>query len=388
MLNKDLDPKTLAKIRRETLDRCRILPWSEQSSGLYRKVYVDHLHFLYDVNTVDFSLYLKIENVLIEYIKPREFSKTYLQNLLAAILGKNETLAIYVSNMDSITFNTTISLLRNKRLSELYKSHSELDRETIHVYDSLSNMAQLISMFGVNSKVVKKVKANVNSAVKSVSSNKDSTATLVRILGYDKTLYDHSAMVALLSTCIAANLDHLGLANEELTLVAMCGVFHDVGESLLPTNLVHKKGLYTAEEKHEIKAHVNEGYKYLKNKEVAELNPVIARVAYEHHERFDGSGYPNGLVGRGEEHKGGAHLYSRIIAIADVFSALLMETSYKKAFEPTECLKILISTSSDFDPLILKSFIKHVIGSFKHTNQKNSSGRIFSFNNTKKQYYG
>ncbi|MCX6104375.1 MAG: HD domain-containing protein, partial [Proteobacteria bacterium] len=104
------------------------------------------------------------------------------------------------------------------------------------------------------------------------------------------------------------------------------------------------------------------------------IDELVARVALEHHERWDGSGYPHGRKGSFEvDAQNGIHLYTRIVMIADVYSALLMRRVYKPAFEPQDAIRIMAQEAKGFDPDVFKPFLKCVVRSLNkdesHTNR-------------------
>ena len=115
-----------------------------------------------------------------------------------------------------------------------------------------------------------------------------------------------------------------GLTPEEAELLKLASPMHDIGKVGIPDSILNKPGKLTPEEFEEMKTHATIGYELL-NKSSREILKASAIVAYEHHEKWDGSGYPKGL--KGSE----IHIFGRITAIADVFDALAHERPYKKA---------------------------------------------------------
>ena len=96
-------------------------------------------------------------------------------------------------------------------------------------------------------------------------------------------------------------------------------------------------------------------------KQGLQIEPVIARVAGEHHERFGGQGYPLRKRGRYEEDPtDGIHIYSRIIAIADVYSAMLMNRVYRPEYSPAEVLKRMGTMAPEYDPAIFSKFLRFI----------------------------
>jgi response regulator RpfG family c-di-GMP phosphodiesterase len=117
-----------------------------------------------------------------------------------------------------------------------------------------------------------------------------------------------------------------GLSKEEAELLKQASPMHDIGKVAIPDSILNKPGSFTAQERLVMDTHANLGYEMLKNSH-RELLQLAATVAHEHHEKWDGSGYPKGL--KGEE----IHIAGRITALADVFDALGSERVYKKAWD-------------------------------------------------------
>ncbi len=123
-----------------------------------------------------------------------------------------------------------------------------------------------------------------------------------------------------------------------------------------------------------MKTHVQYGHKELMNaiSNGAPIEEIVARVALEHHERFTGKGYPAGRRGRLEEDPElGIHVYSRIISIADAYSALLMKRVYKPALPAEKALELMErSAPDDFDSEIFQPFATGVKGSLSALKKK------------------
>ena len=130
-------------------------------------------------------------------------------------------------------------------------------------------------------------------------------------------------------------------------LLTHASPIHDIGKVAVPDNILLKPGKLTSEEFNIVKTHTTIGYNLLKNSK-REILKAAAIVAHEHHERYDGKGYPRGL--KGEE----IHIYGRIAAIADVFDALGSPRVYKKAWVINDILKYFKEESGKhFDPKLV-----------------------------------
>lgn len=145
-----------------------------------------------------------------------------------------------------------------------------------------------------------------------------------------------------------------GMSEQEAEVVRLASPMHDVGKVGIPDAILNKPGALTKEEFEIMKTHSNLGYEMLKHSNKQVLN-AAAIIAQQHHERFDGSGYPQGLSG--EE----IHVYGRITAVADVFDALCSDRVYKKAWELDRVLDLLrTERGRHFDPVIVDLFLEHL----------------------------
>jgi len=143
----------------------------------------------------------------------------------------------------------------------------------------------------------------------------------------------------------------LGLPAEEQKLLLEAAPMHDVGKVGTPDHILLKPGRLTPEEFEIMKQHASIGYEILRDS-VSPLLQCAAVVARSHHEKFDGSGYPLGLVGET------IPLHGRIVAVADVFDALTSERPYKKAWTMDAALAFLRDgAGAHFDPACVAAFV-------------------------------
>jgi len=138
-----------------------------------------------------------------------------------------------------------------------------------------------------------------------------------------------------------------GLSEEEAYVLEFSSPMHDIGKIGIPDAILNKPGQHTKEESEIMKTHALMGYEILSASAKGMLK-AAARVAYEHHEKWNGKGYPKGL--KGEE----IHIYGRITAVADVFDALGSDRCYKKAWPLDDILKLFRQESGEhFDPKLV-----------------------------------
>ncbi|WP_202916208.1 HD domain-containing phosphohydrolase [Paenibacillus mesophilus] len=146
----------------------------------------------------------------------------------------------------------------------------------------------------------------------------------------------------------------MGIPQAEAEILKMASPMHDIGKVAIPDSVLKKPGKLTDEEFDIMKTHTEIGYSLLKNSKRRILK-TAAVVAEQHHEKWNGKGYPRGL--KGEE----IHVYGRITAIADVFDALASDRVYKKAWELDRILNLFKEERGQhFDPDVVDSFFEHL----------------------------
>jgi len=144
----------------------------------------------------------------------------------------------------------------------------------------------------------------------------------------------------------------MGLSEREADLLRTISPMHDIGKVAISDSILNKPDKLTEEEFEHIKSHTTIGYNLLRSSP-RELLRAAAIVAYEHHEKWDGTGYPRGL--KGED----IHIFGRITAVADVFDALGAERVYKKAWSIEKILELFKQESGKhFDPKVVKVFFE------------------------------
>ncbi|MDR2904355.1 MAG: HD domain-containing protein [Helicobacteraceae bacterium] len=142
-----------------------------------------------------------------------------------------------------------------------------------------------------------------------------------------------------------------GLPTQECELLRTCSPMHDIGKVVIPDVILMKPGKLTEEEFEIMKTHAEVGYHILRNSQRKILKSA-AIVAHQHHEKWNGKGYPRGVAG--EE----IHLFGRITAIADVFDALGSDRVYKKAWELDRILALFKEERGQhFDPKLVDVFM-------------------------------
>ncbi|WP_454457730.1 HD-GYP domain-containing protein [Thauera phenylacetica] len=197
---------------------------------------------------------------------------------------------------------------------------------------------------------IEKVEPLVARIVDSIFTSADALLPLARLKQHDSYTFQHSVSVCALMTAFART---LGLPRDTIREIAIGALLHDVGKARIPDEILNKPGKLTEAEFERMKSHVVQSKLILMA--TPGISPIALEVAAQHHERFDGSGYPNRLAGEA------ISLYGRMAAIVDVYDAITSERVYHKGMPPTEALRKLLEWSSNhFEPRLVQAFIRSV----------------------------
>ena len=212
----------------------------------------------------------------------------------------------------------------------------------------------MISMFSESrmGKIVNAENAHhlVEEITDSVTRNPGALISLARLKTADDYTYMHSVAVCALMVALAKQLK---LDEKTTQQAGMAGLLHDLGKSAIPLEVLNKPGKLTDEEFDLVKDHPRQGYLMLKDS--ASVEPDVLDACLHHHEKMDGTGYPDKL--KGEQ----ISLLSRMAAICDVYDAITSDRPYKRGWDPAESVKRMAEwTKGHFDPRIFHAFVKSI----------------------------
>jgi putative nucleotidyltransferase with HDIG domain len=197
---------------------------------------------------------------------------------------------------------------------------------------------------------VPQIEIVVEKMTASVLRNRHALLSLARIKNKDEYTYLHSLSVSALCISFA---HHLDLPSGEIKALSIGGLLHDIGKVKMPLEVLNKPGPLTEKEFEIMKTHVAHGDCILR--ETAGIDDTAMCVTRHHHERLDGSGYPEGL--QGEQ----ISQFGRIGAIVDIYDALTSERCYKEAIEPPAVIRKLYEWSDSYlDRKLVEQFILHM----------------------------
>lgn len=195
-----------------------------------------------------------------------------------------------------------------------------------------------------------KLKKSIDPVVDSISRNPDAAVWVARLKQHDRYTYQHSLGAAVWSVSLGRQ---LGLPKHDLRSLAMGCMLMDVGKLRVDPALLQAERQLTMEEAAQMAGHVSYGLEMIQ--ESGLMNQDVIDMVAHHHERYDGSGYPNGLE------QDDIPTFARIAAIVDTYDAITTKRSYAPAISPSDAIKLLYkSRDEDFQAELVEAFIQAI----------------------------
>lgn len=229
---------------------------------------------------------------------------------------------------------------------------------------------------GGGTKDTENIYATINEIIDQLLSNSRLMVDLVDIRAMDDYVFAHSVNV-----CVLALMTGLALGYERPKLfhLGMGAILHDIGKILLPKEILNKPGALTEEEYRVVKKHPELGIQLIsRNPQVSSLARL---VVYQHHERYNGEGYPQGI----KENE--IHEFAQITGMVDMYDALTADRVYRKAFPPHEAYEMISGAGDYLFPYhIIQPFLSNIAAYPAGTIVELSNGSIAVVVSTKKGF--
>ncbi|NCF09462.1 MAG: DUF3391 domain-containing protein [Gammaproteobacteria bacterium] len=234
-----------------------------------------------------------------------------------------------------------------------YEDGASVEQEMPRARDSKHNLDKVVESMVQDIQVDKKVDADsikpaVHDMVESVIRNPDALLWLTKLRSIDTYAYDHAIDTSVLAVMFGR---HLGLSRDQLQELGLAGLLFDVGKLKLPPNLLSKPGKLTDEEYALVSKHVDYGVEILSQS--SGISPKVIDGVRHHHERHDGSGYPQGL------RNGEIPIYSRIVAIVDCFDAITSARPFRESISAHHAIRQMYDwRDKEFQAQLYEQFIQ------------------------------
>jgi HD-GYP domain-containing protein (c-di-GMP phosphodiesterase class II) len=342
-----------------------------------RKIRVDELKpgMVYDK-----AVYIDMNNILVAPMVP--LKKEDIDRLVKWGIEEVETAGVLIKYGEDTSLEEETLTDKVSKLTEMMQEGFEEEREfdTVpgsikELFDELVSMVEDIfekvrngvgydkeKILGVIDRLIEKVKEDKNKALAVTTAEHEG-----------KYIYTLATSVSILAIVTGMSLEY---GKHRLIPLGVGALLHDIGMVRVPGYITEKKTSLTPDEYNRIKTHTIYGYRII-TKEL-ELTNEIATIALQHHEAYDGSGYPRKSKGEGISE------FAKIVSICDVFCAMTRKRSYRDEQLSYNAMKNVLSESNrKFDPNIVKTFLSNMaiypIGSIVQLNN-NLIGRVLSAN--------
>jgi len=234
--------------------------------------------------------------------------------------------------------------------------HADIAREAARAVKICGQAKQAVSSMFKEARMGQALNASdalpvVAEITSSVMRNPGALISLARLKNKDDYTYMHSVAVCALMVSLARL---LGLNNEQIHEAGLAGLMHDIGKTLSPPDILNKPGKLTDAEFHVMKKHPVDGHKILLDSNGI-TSDVALFVCLHHHEKVDGSGYPDRLTNEQ------ISLYAKMGAVCDVYDAITSNRPYKNGWEPAESIRKMAEWShGHFDQRIFEAFVRSI----------------------------
>ncbi|OSM02511.1 HD-GYP domain-containing protein [Magnetofaba australis] len=213
------------------------------------------------------------------------------------------------------------------------RSENQWAEETVKALEVMAVAEQTIAELVGSAKAgepldLSEMDLSVNQMNASLARDPEALLSLSMLREFDGEGFDHAINVSIYLMAMARSME---LDEQTVTTIGMGGILHDIGKALLPQKLIHKITPLSGDERDQIESHVTISLDLLQEMKSGR-DRIIPLIVSQHHERLDGSGYPNGLAGDK------ISLYGRMAAVCDCFDAMSSQRTYRKARPPNEVL--------------------------------------------------
>lgn len=239
---------------------------------------------------------------------------------------------------------------KSRRLDKIIAQSDRQQMQLIHLNEELERTNAELDQYKNNlEEKVREGLAEILALNREIEETQKEVVFTMGAIGEERSREtgNHVKRVAEYSRLLALG---LGMDEAEADLIKLASPMHDIGKVAIPDSILKKAGPLSDEEFELMKSHTTLGYNMLKHSE----RPILkasAIIAFEHHEKWDGSGYPKGLGGTD------IHIYGRITALADVFDALGSERIYKRAWKDQDIFELFRQERGHhFDPELVDIF--------------------------------
>ncbi|MBP2449777.1 putative nucleotidyltransferase with HDIG domain [Rhizobium leguminosarum] len=278
---------------------------------------------------------------------PDEVSRMMNSNLMTVVIDVRKGLDVEpgvpsYQPTDGSIFDT--QLLASFSAGDIKVARQCITDTKPHIRDVLSE-ARINGAFAAHA-----ASAAVEKIMTSAMDNAGALIAVAKLKEKDEITFLHSLAVSALMIAFGRSLGH---AEDDVRLLGIGGLVHDLGKMALPNTILTKTGKLTAEEMNLVRKHPQRGYELVSQLENSPQQ--VLDICLYHHEKFDGSGYPRKIAGTKIPY------VARLAAICDVYDALTTIRPYKRAWSQSEAVNMMMNSPGHFDTDLLSAFVSKMV---------------------------
>ncbi len=306
-----------------------------------------------NLTELNFSIWIKGTDQLVEFLSPLDDAHDKINRLskLLSVISRYQSISnLMIHNGDIDNFQAHI---RAQRLAQINQDH--IDPVVTDSYMKLANVSDRICTT-IDHGTIEEAQQIAMETVMAVQDNKNLLSMLSDLMSESSGLYDHTAIVTLLATSIGQK---LGFSENNLKIMALGCLFHDIGLTELDITDWYTKKIGPSDRK--IYAlHPQVGVEKLSEASArlsVQLPEEIFMITMQHHEKFNGSGFPNGRKGQlSKGNPNGIHVFASVVSLADHFSTYFVDLDGKVKYDKDPAIKAINRLDGYFDPVALHAF--------------------------------
>jgi response regulator RpfG family c-di-GMP phosphodiesterase len=363
----DVTMKAMSASARESEAKQKVYTFSRESLEMCAKASVETLDSEFfrfnpdmllqvDPNTINFGIWLKGSKDLLEYVS-KQFTKDqnikHVEDIKQVLVRLKGGLGLYIRLTERERFYEHVQKVRLSRLN-LGKMRDH-QKEAVELFNKLATCSSRFNSADVDIQVIATAEQISMDMMQRLSDKPELVDTLMDLLRKEPLMFDFMALVNIAAVSIGKR---LGLPDVTLKKLSLGCFFHDVGLAQINMPLIVKREM-TPDEMTLYREHPSAGTDYLNtlDSKGIVLPEEVFIIMMQHHEKFNGTGFPNQKKGRmSKENPTGIHLLAGIVSLADHFALYVLNETQNNKLDQNKIVQALYRLTGEFDPAVLKAF--------------------------------
>ena len=273
-----------------------------------------------------------------------------LDEYIIEAMLKMGIMSVYIQEITDDDENEPISPAAQKNIERLRTEDRSKVSLSASVRERVAEGIQYVYSNTDDPALVQATDSIADTLISAIQENDAMAIDISALKTSDEYTFKHSVDVATISMIVAKK---MGMTDEEIHEIGVAGLLHDVGKTKIPLEILNKPGRLDDAEFEVMRQHSVYSYRIIQNN--ADLSEEVKLGVLQHHEKINGAGYPIGVSGQQ------ISPYAKVLAVADIYDALVTERPYKSAFSQREAIEMIMSMTQELDLFAMESFLQSMI---------------------------